>query len=86
MTKAAALSLAADNIRVHSVHPGVIQTPMLNNPEVKEAVNKFIKTIPLQRVATPQDISNMVTFLASDESSYSTGSKFIVDDGLLAKL
>ena len=85
MTKAAALELSPYNIRVNSVHPGVIDTPMIHEASVAEDVKKFIKTIPMQRVAEPEDVSNMVTFLASDESSYSTGSEFIVDGGLLAR-
>lgn len=85
MTKAAALELAPYNIRVNSVHPGVVDTPMIHQDNVKDSVQQFIKTIPMQRVAEPEDVSKMVCFLASDESSYSTGSSFVVDGGLLAK-
>ena len=85
MTKAAALELEPYNIRVNSVHPGVVDTPMIHQDNVKDAVQKMISTIPLQRVARPEDISQMVAYLASDESSYATGSEFVVDGGLLAK-
>ncbi|GGJ93937.1 3-alpha-(or 20-beta)-hydroxysteroid dehydrogenase [Lentibacillus kapialis] len=85
MTKAAALSLAPDGIRVNSVHPGVIETPMLTQGDTKDAVEEFAKHIPNRRIAKPEEVSNMVLFLASDESSYSTGSEFVIDGGLTAQ-
>nr|WP_317199367.1 glucose 1-dehydrogenase [uncultured Psychrobacter sp.] len=85
MTKAAALECAPFGIRVNSVHPGVIATPMISQGDTKDAVEAFAKTIPLQRVAQPEEVSSMVLFLASDDSSYSTGSEFIIDGGLTAK-
>ena len=85
MTKAAAINLAPMGIRVNSVHPGVIATPMVVQEDTKAAVEEFAKHIPLKRVAQPEEVSNMVLFLASDESSYSTGSEFIIDGGLTAQ-
>ena len=85
MTKAAAINLAPMGIRVNSVHPGVIATPMVVQEDTKAAVEEFSKHIPLKRVAQPEEVSNMVLFLASDESSYSTGSEFIIDGGLTAQ-
>jgi len=85
MTKAAALSLAHYGIRVNSVHPGVIETPMIVQEETKDAVKEFAKYIPNGRVAKPEEVSNLVLFLASDESSYSTGSEFVVDGGMTAR-
>lgn len=85
MSKAAALEGAAFGIRVNSVHPGAIETPMIHMEANRAAVEQFIKAIPLQRVAKPEEVSNMVLFLASDESSYSTGSEFIVDGGISAQ-
>lgn len=85
LTKAAALQLAGQNIRVNSVHPGVIATPMVVQEDTKAAVDAFAKHIPLQRVAEPEEVSNLVLFLATDESSYSTGSEFIVDGGISAQ-
>lgn len=85
ITKAAALELSKQNIRVNSVHPGVIATPMVVQEDTKAAVDAFAKFIPLQRVAEPEEVSNLVLFLASDESSYSTGSEFIVDGGISAQ-
>lgn len=76
MTKAAALELAGFGIRVSSVHPGVIATPMIMQGDTKDAVDRIAKAIPLKRVAQPEEeeVSNLILFLASDESSYSTGS------------
>lgn len=84
MTKAASRELSPYNIRVNSVHPGVIQTPMLEQEGVKEAVEEFKKTIPMRRVAQAEEVSDMVIFLASDDSSYSTGAEFVIDGGLTA--
>ncbi|WP_394865037.1 SDR family NAD(P)-dependent oxidoreductase [Staphylococcus delphini] len=84
MTQVASRELTPYNIRVNSLHPGVIQTPMLKREDVKEQIEKFKQTIPMKRVATVEEVSNMVIFLSSDESSYSTGSDFIIDRGLTA--
>lgn len=85
MTKAAALECAHYGIRVNSVHPGVIATPMVVQEDTKAAVEEFAKQIPLKRVAQSEEVSQMVLFLASDESSYSTGSEFVVDGGVTAQ-
>ena len=84
MTKAAAKELSPYNIRVNSVHPVVIKTPMLEQDDVKEAVKEFEKTIPMRRVAQPEEVSNLVCFLGSDDASYSTGSEFVIDGGITA--
>lgn len=85
MTKAAALNLAPMGIRVNSVHPGVIATPMIMQGDQKEAIEAFAKHIPLKRVSQPEEISQLVLFLASDDSSYSTGSEFVADGGITAQ-
>ncbi len=85
MTKAAAMNLAPMGIRVNSVHPGVIATPMVMQEDTKDAVEAFAKHIPLKRVAQPEEVSKMVLFLASDDSSYSTGSEFVIDGGMTAQ-
>lgn len=84
MTKAAAKELAQYDIRVNSVHPGVINTPMVQESDAFEQIQAMVGMIPLQRMAEPQEISQLVLFLASDDSSYSTGSEFIADGGILA--
>lgn len=84
MTKAAAKQLAHHNIRVNSVHPGVISTPMVENSPNAEKIEAITRTIPLKRMAQPNEISQLVLFLASDDSSYSTGSEFIADGGITA--
>ncbi|ETP67353.1 3-alpha-hydroxysteroid dehydrogenase [Planococcus glaciei CHR43] len=85
MTKAAAIECAHYGIRVNSVHPGVIATPMIMQEDTKAAVEAFAQHIPLKRVAESEEVSNMVLFLASDDSSYSTGSEFVVDGGMTAQ-
>ena len=84
ITKAAAVECTHYGIRVNSVHPGVIATPMVVQEDTKNAVEEFSKHIPLKRVAQPEEVTNIVLYLASDESSYSTGAEFIVDGGLTA--
>lgn len=84
MTKAAAKELAQYDIRVNSVHPGIINTPMVQESDAFEQIQAMVGMIPLQRMAEPQEISQLVLFLASDDSSYSTGSEFIADGGILA--
>lgn len=84
MTKAAAVECAHYGIRVNSVHPGVIATPMVVQEDTKAAVEEFAKQIPIKRIAEPEEITNLVLFLASDESSYSTGAEFVADGGVTA--
>lgn len=77
LTKSSALELASSNIRVNSIHPGFIRTPMTEHlPE------DMVQT-PLGRPGTPDEVATFVVFLASDESSFSTGSEFVVDGGLV---
>ncbi|HEY5150687.1 MAG TPA: glucose 1-dehydrogenase [Mycobacterium sp.] len=77
LTKSAALELASDNIRVNSLHPGFIRTPM-----TEHFPDDMVGT-PLGRPGKPEEIATFVVFLASDESSFSTGSEFVVDGGLI---
>ncbi|MBY8856713.1 glucose 1-dehydrogenase [Nocardia sp. CA2R105] len=77
LAKSAALELAPHKIRVNSLHPGLIRTPMTEN------IPDDLVTIPLGRPAQPEEVATFVLFLASDESSYATGSEFIVDGGLV---
>lgn len=82
LTKAAAAEFGVDNIRVNSVHPGVIRTAMTEQPDVKEIVQAMVEVVPLKRLAEPEEITDLVLYLASDEASYSTGTEFIADGGL----
>ena len=84
MTKAAAKEFAQYKVRVNSVHPGIINTPMVQNSEAFDQIQAMVSQVPLGRMAEPEEISYLVLFLASDESSYSTGSEFIADGGILA--
>jgi 3alpha(or 20beta)-hydroxysteroid dehydrogenase len=87
MTKSAAQELGQFGIRVNSVHPGGVLTSMTlgqaaaAGPADGEA---FLRAMPLARFARPAEISGLVAYLASDESSYSTGSEFVADGGLLS--
>lgn len=81
LTKAVAADLAEYNIRVNSVHPGAIKTPLVELESNRELVEQTKASVPLKRIAEPEEISNLVLFLASDESSYSTASSFIADGG-----
>lgn len=87
MTKAAAQELGRFGIRVNSVHPGGVLTSMtLSRAETFGHVDPaaLFKSMPIARMAEPAEISRLVMFLASDESSYSTGSEFTADGGLLS--
>jgi 3alpha(or 20beta)-hydroxysteroid dehydrogenase len=77
LTKSAALELAPHNIRVNSIHPGFIRTPMT------EKIDQDVLNIPLGRSGEPEDVSAFVLFLASDEAAYATAAEFVVDGGLI---
>ncbi len=84
LTEALALDLASYNIRVNLIAPGVIETPMIDSiKEDKNAVKEIIDRLPLKRLGKPEEISTVVLFLASDASSYMTGSVINVDGGWL---
>lgn len=72
------------NLR-YAVHPGVIETPMIMQGDTKAAVEAFAKHIPLRRIAKPEEVTSMVLYLASDDSSYSTGAGFVVDGGITSQ-
>jgi 3alpha(or 20beta)-hydroxysteroid dehydrogenase len=85
MTKTAAIELGKDGIRVNSVHPGGVDTPMLGGDELGHmAASDPFRDQPIARISQPVEIARLVLFLASDESSYSTGSEFIADGGRTA--
>lgn len=80
MTKAVALDLGAAGVRCNSIHPGAVLTPMTAGLELPQ------KHVAMRRIGQPIEIANMAVFLASDESSYSTGAEFIADGGEVAGL
>jgi 3alpha(or 20beta)-hydroxysteroid dehydrogenase len=89
MTKTAALELGHLGIRVNSVHPGAVDTPMI--APMGEAVTGSSQQNPyagiaLGRICEPREIAQLVAFLASDESSYCTGSEFTADGGMMCKV
>ena len=80
MTKAAALELAPLNIRVNSVHPGPIDTNMLDVRSREENLRR-VQQVPMKRLGTREEIAGLVLFLLSDESRYMTGSEVAMDGG-----
>ena len=86
LTKAAAADLTEFNIRVNSVHPGLIDTPMLGGLLEDAQIRQRMLGLQLQRrAANPDEVSSAVLFLASDESSFMTGSEMVVDGGWTAR-
>ena len=87
-TKSAAVQLAGDNIRVNSVHPGFMATPMtmgsFGSPDA-ERREWVLGKIPMGRIGEPEEIARGILFLASDESSYMTGSELVIDGGMTAQ-
>ena len=80
MSKNAALTYVGDNIRVNSLHPGIIDTPMIAAQDA--AITKMIVDItPMKRLGKPIEIAYGALFLASDESSYMTGAELVIDGG-----
>jgi meso-butanediol dehydrogenase/(S,S)-butanediol dehydrogenase/diacetyl reductase len=92
LTRALALDHAADNIRVNSISPGSIRTPMLARsaghfaPDLsaEEAFARFGAAHPLKRIGTPEEVAELAAFLTSDKAGFCTGGDYLVDGGLLA--
>lgn len=80
----AAAELAPNNIRVNTIKPGLIETPLLMRTESEEAKKKMLSFVPAAVLGQPEDIAAVAVFYASDESKYVTGDSTIVDGGLLA--
>jgi NAD(P)-dependent dehydrogenase (short-subunit alcohol dehydrogenase family) len=85
LTRAMAAAYAGNNIRVNSIVPGTMDTPMnryiLKDPEIRE---EYRQAVPLKRLGVPEDIAGIAVFLASDESAYCTGGTYMCDGGLTA--
>ena len=87
LTKSSAIQYAGEGIRCNSVHPGVIETPMTTPMMLNTQTGRDLTASrhPLGRVGQPEDIAYGVLFLASDESSFMTGSELVIDGGLTAQ-
>lgn len=94
LTRAMAVDHAGDKVRVNSVMPGTVDTPMVRssanslrgNGLVEEVLKEWGKSHLIQRVAQPEEVAQVIAFLLSDEASFLTGSSYRVDGGLLAQL
>jgi len=92
LTRAMALELSANSIRVNAILPGAIMTPMLEkglsrNMKSDDALNKLKESSPLKKIGQPQDVANLAWFLANHSlSSNITGQEFVTDSGILTKL
>lgn len=83
MTKVAALELGEFGIRVNSIHPGAVATRLIGSATPEQVDPQFAHQ-PIGRIARPAEIARLAVFLASDDSSYSTGSEFVADGGVSA--
>ena len=86
ITKAAALEYAGDNIRVNSVHPGGMDTPMTRAVMDEQGRNYVASKVPMKRMGQPEDVANVIAFLASDDSSYCTGAEVLIDGGVMSSV
>ena len=86
LTKSTAIQYARENIRCNSVHPGIIYTDMTSDSlDTEEGQRNWMNRVPLGRLGQSEDVANGVLFLASDESSYMTGSELVIDGGITAQ-
>ena len=85
LTKSIAVQYGSDGIRCNSVHPGLIEETGMGDRLIEKAGNMILAGTPLGIYGTPRDIALGVLFLASDESSYITGSELVIDGGITAK-
>ena len=86
LTKSTAIQYAKENIRCNSVHPGIIYTDMTSDSlDTEEGQRNWMNRVPLRRLGQSEDVANGVLFLASDESSYMTGSELVIDGGITAQ-
>jgi 3alpha(or 20beta)-hydroxysteroid dehydrogenase len=81
MTKSAALELAPFNIRVNSIHPGIIDTAMAASSQSEDVHTAAVSVTPAGRIGNPIEVANMVLLLASNELEFATGAEFVIDGG-----
>ncbi len=81
LSKTAAMEYASANIRVNTIFPGAIDTPMVASAVDDEALKGLLSLVPLHRIGKPQEIAYGVLYFASDESSYTTGAELVIDGG-----
>jgi len=92
LTKSVALNCARAGygIRCNSIHPTFIETPMLesmirDSPDPEKARQTLVRQVPLRRIGKPDDVANMIVYLASDESTFVTGTEMVIDGGVIAQ-
>ena len=92
LTKSVALhcARAGYGIRCNSIHPTFIETPMLesmvrDSPDPEKARQTLVRQVPLRRIGKPNDVVNMIVYLASDESTFVTGTEMVIDGGVIAQ-
>lgn len=92
LTKSVALhcARAGYGIRCNSIHPTFIETPMLesmilDSPDPEKARQTLVRQVPLRRIGKPDDVANMIVYLASDESTFVTGAEMVIDGGVIAQ-
>ena len=92
LTKSVALhcARAGYGIRCNSIHPTFIETPMLesmirDSPDPEKARQTLVRQVPLRRIGKPDDVANMIVYLASDESNFVTGTEMVIDGGVIAQ-
>lgn len=86
ISRAAAIEFASSHIRVNTIFPGTIETPMTANlGQYKEAMEQLVNATPLKRLGTASEVANAALFLASDEASYITGAELVIDGGYSAQ-
>jgi len=82
MTKGAAQELGPHGVRVNSIHPGIIDTPMMNDGHM--SLDDLARNVPLGRYAQPEEVAKLALWLASDDSAYASGAEFVLDGGQTA--
>ena len=85
LTKNVALRWATEGVRVNSVHPGFVDTPIIEQARGTPIEEAMIETTPLGRLGRPEEVAAVIAFLASDDASFMTGSEVYVDGGYMAR-